>query len=397
MSEIEPYQRVKVDLSKPITDLDEAIRLSEALSKSELVPYALKGRSANIFHVIMTGQSLGLHWSEAIRVIYSPGQGQIGMRGSFLLAQLRKAGHSYKEEYSEDGTACTFTLTRGDTQESHSATFTIQDALQAGLAQEKDGKIIALSRDGKPLPWQNYTRRMLRWRAVSDCVGFFAPEVMLGFEVEGTTDPEPQAEVQLQPASTADKPASPLLQGAAESDQPATVVVPPPTPAEARATEAQLRQLDERMRQQGQEPHFTQQAVDQAVAWAEEQQATERDHRPASMLQPVDTEMLGVEDGAEVTPTIKALADQFAKLGWSPQEHRADMLHACSVYARRPIPRAQHLRKNEIVGLLTELYRVERSNPEAAHPVALADKVESWRQDWLASDTEAHDRYMTGQ
>lgn len=230
------YLSAKVDLMKPLADLDEAMRVADVLSKSTLVPRALQGKPANVLHVILTGQSLDLHWTEAVRVIYSPGDGQIGMRGSFLLSRLRRAGHTYSEKFSEDGTACTFHLTRGDTKEEFEATFNLDDAIQGGLLKRTDdGKLIALSREGKPLPWMSWTRRMLRWRAVSECVSFAAPEVSLGFEIEGSEPAaEPKAEVEL-------KPENPTGGGqpAAAGGQAAS------TPA------AGLRDLDQRMRGTG--------------------------------------------------------------------------------------------------------------------------------------------------
>lgn len=226
------YLDSKVDLLKPLADLDEAMRLADVLSKSTLVPRALQGKPPNVLQVILTGQALDLHWTEAIRVIYSPGEGQIGMRGQFLLSRLRQRGHTYREKYNEDGTACTFYLVRGDTKEEFESTFSIEDAVQGGLLKRTDdGRLVALSREGKPLPWMSWTRRMLRWRAVSECVSFGAPEVSLGFEVEGAeAPPEAKAEVDL-------KPQAPATEG-----QPAQAAPP---------AAAGLRDLDQRMRGQG--------------------------------------------------------------------------------------------------------------------------------------------------
>jgi hypothetical protein len=225
------YLDVPVNLLQPLATLDEAMHLADVLSRSTLVPRALQGKPANVLHVILTGQNLDLHWTEAVRVIYSPGEGQIGMRGSFLLSRLRRAGHTYREKFSEDGTACTFHLTRGDTKEEFEATFNLDDAVQGGLLKRTDdGRLVALSREGKPLPWMSWTRRMLRWRAVSECVSFAAPEVSLGFEIEGSEPAaESKAEVELKPDA-----------------QPAAAA-----PAGPPAAAAGLRDLDQRMRAAG--------------------------------------------------------------------------------------------------------------------------------------------------
>src|SRR6266516_7526150 len=155
----------------PLLNLDQAMRVSKVMSLSYIVPWSLYDKPSNVFHVIMSGQALKLHWTEAVRVIFSPGPGQIGLRAQFLLHQVRQAGHRYTIEPGED--SCTVTIKRGDTEEVFASTFTIEDAIQGGLVTRKpDGKLIAMSQSGKPLPWMQWDKKMLRWRAVTDVVSF---------------------------------------------------------------------------------------------------------------------------------------------------------------------------------------------------------------------------------
>lgn len=349
---------VKVDLSKPLADLDEAIRLSEALSRSELVPGSLRGRPANILHCLMTGQSMGLDWPTTLRVIFSPGAGQVGIRGQFLLAKLREAGHDY--EWKEAGDSCTFIVHRDYRAEipgrTYEATFTLDDAVSAGLAQRKpDGSIVAFSSGGKPLPWQAYRANMLFWRAAAKCVNRAAPEVALGFEVQGAEGPrEPEPEVQLVPQS----PAPPAAGEAAPGD------------GAAQAMTAQQARLAELNRDMGGEDPLPEIAVPAAP-------------RPAERSRAVRLEA--------------QLATQFTELGWDPgTEHRADILRACSVFARRPVTTVRDLSEEEMELLGTGLNNIIDNQPERAYEAVLADLVESWRQGWREADEDACELYEMG-
>ena len=151
MTEIERRQ-VAVNLGGPITDLDQAMRAADILSRSDLLPYALRGNAPNTLLVMLTGQELGLSLTQAFRTIYVPSGGQPQLRGVLALAKLRLAGHSYKFEETDD--SCKFTVIRGDTGEEFEGSFTVEDAITAKLAKRgPDGGIVALSEKGKELPW----------------------------------------------------------------------------------------------------------------------------------------------------------------------------------------------------------------------------------------------------
>jgi hypothetical protein len=378
---------VKVDLLKPISDLDEALRLSDALALSTLVPDSLRGKPASILHVILTGQALDLHWTEAIRVIYSPGNGQVGMRAQFLLSQLRKAGHKYSAEYSEDGQSCTFTLIRKDEPDNpYTATFSRQDAIDAKL----------ISKDN----WTRYFKRMLRARAITDCVGFGAPEVLLGFVVEGD---EPEAPpVQLKPSAPA-----------------------PPSPAEAATSEAagqadQLRELDERM--QGPRPETMTQPVsfddtpespamggnlpdepigvtlareaDEAEAVAEAELATaptvpdaEAPTAPSASASPDEP----VDASGKAKDVV--LSEWFTAFGYDPKQYPEQVLHICSVFTRRRITGARAMKAAEVMKLTNELSALYRRTDELAPVSRLADASAAWAEAWRAEDPEGFSAY----
>lgn len=360
---------VKVDLSKPLADLDEAIRLADQLSRSDLVPGSLRGRPANILHVLMAGQTLGLDWPTSLRVIFSPGPGQIGLRGQFLLAKLREAGHDYEWEEAED--SCTFIIHRDYKSKpagrTYKAMFALEDAVAAGLAQRKpDGTVVALSRDGKPLPWQAYRKNMLFWRSVALCINRAAPEVGLGFEIQGAEGPrDPEPEVQLVPQGTAPQAPAPPAAGEAAPG------------GEAAQARARLEALNAEM-----------------GGGAEPQPGPDPEPQPEDLPAPAAPERPRVPERSKVVRLEARLATQFTELGWDPgTEHRAEILKACSMFAQRPVTTVRDLTEDEMEILSTELNTIIDKQPAAAYEAILSERVEAFSETWFEADEESHEAY----
>lgn len=175
--------RPLVPLSGPISDLDSAYRYAAALAQASIVPNDLRNSPSNVLLVILYGQQLNVPPVIAIQTI-SVVKGRPQIAGKLLLAKVREAGHRTKITDHTDR-SCTVTITRGDTDEQHTETFTLDDAVASKLVAIKDGKPYARSKQGEALPWENYTKRMLMWRAVGYCVDAICPEVRMGFAVEG--------------------------------------------------------------------------------------------------------------------------------------------------------------------------------------------------------------------
>lgn len=183
---------VHVPLGRPLADMDQAWRMAVAFANADIVGSDLRGKPANAFLVMLYGQRLGLPPEVAISAI-SVVKGKPRMSGQLLLAKVREAGHRPKIVHG-DG-KCTVTITRGDDGDEHTEEFTLADAVTAKLCSIKDGKPYARSAKGEPLPWENYPKRMLQWRAVGACVDVICPEVRMGFAVEDEMDdPAPQQE-----------------------------------------------------------------------------------------------------------------------------------------------------------------------------------------------------------
>lgn len=187
MSESTELERRPVNLGSPMTDMDEAYRLSKNLALASLMPDAIRGKPADVLALLMYGQDLGLSPMQAIQGIYVV-KGKPQLSGTTWIALARKAGHKVRILESTDE-LCTVEITRvDDTGNPHRETFTLQDAVRAGLCHIKEGKAFSRSSKGEPMPWESYTRTMLRNRAISGCAKFACPEVALGFGVEGDYD-----------------------------------------------------------------------------------------------------------------------------------------------------------------------------------------------------------------
>lgn len=176
--------KVAVPLDGPLADADQAWRLARFFAAADIVPQDLRNKPANAFLVILYGQRLGLPPEIALSTV-SVVKGKPRMAGQLLLAKVREAGHRPKIVHGDN--ECTVTITRDDGDE-HTETFTLDEAVKAGLCKIKDGQVQARSQKGEPLPWETYTKRMLQWRAVGACVDIICPEVKMGFLVEGELD-----------------------------------------------------------------------------------------------------------------------------------------------------------------------------------------------------------------
>ena len=91
-------------------------------------------------------------------------EGSASMKPEAMLGLVRQAGHSVTIEIS-DG-AATAIGKRIDSGDEHTATFTLQDAEDAGLAGKKN--------------WKQYQDAMLQWRAVSKLCRALFSDVVLG-------------------------------------------------------------------------------------------------------------------------------------------------------------------------------------------------------------------------
>lgn len=165
-------------------DLQSTMTIARALASSSIIPTDLRGKPANCLVVMMYGKILDLPIMVAFNTI-SVVNGRPKLEAKLVLSLVRRAGHQVTWGHT-DADSATLTISRGDREEEFTATFTTQDAVDAGLVTKKpDGSLVARSKEGKVLPWESWRRRMLRWRVVDEVTDVICPEVKMGFGVEG--------------------------------------------------------------------------------------------------------------------------------------------------------------------------------------------------------------------
>jgi hypothetical protein len=195
VSESTEIDRRPVTLGAPMTDLDGAYRLAKALAMASVMPDALRGKPSDVLALIMYGQDLGMSPMQAIQSIYVvKGKPQLSATGWIALAQRQGYRIVEIESTVERATVEISHPGRPD-RKPHRETYTLERAAKAGLCRiGEDGKAIARSSKGDPLPWEAHTQVMLRNRALTTAAKFYCPEVALGFDIEGSYDYIPDHE-----------------------------------------------------------------------------------------------------------------------------------------------------------------------------------------------------------
>lgn len=167
-----------VPVGRPLSNLEEVVELSKGLAVSGLVPDTLRGKPNDVAVILLYGAELGLTPMQAIQGIYVV-KGRPMLSAQTWGTKIRQCGHRLVvlESSRTQATVC---ITRGDDKTQHVETFTIEDAIAAGLCKMQDGKVISRGARGDALPWEAYTKTMLRNRAITHCARFACPEAAFG-------------------------------------------------------------------------------------------------------------------------------------------------------------------------------------------------------------------------
>jgi hypothetical protein len=434
--------KVPVDITMPLRTLDEAWRVAVMLSQSDFVPVQLRGKEINTLVVLLTGVELGLTPTQSLRSIYISKSGMPALYVEMMLAKVRQAGHDYDWKYPEPD-RCVFYLTRKDSAKTYETEYSLADAKIARLVSEdKYGNLVALSLQGKPLPWMLHSKDMLFARAAGRAVKRVCPEVTLGFQIAEAMDPEGpppgpglpvpepkpegppppadavQAEVidldrqmtpaaqddtHKQPSGASGEPqggrgrrnrgapppapqghtAAPFGTGGrpAESVEPGLEALPPRDESD-RVTEAERLSV---MAEMGAGPSHHE-------AWASGDftHAGEEPDPTGAPTAGTPTEETPAASSTAL-PAAEALSKdtllgRFETCGWAWSPYYRSVLDAIRDYVRRPVQGIADLSAIELESLSAVLGRLIAKHPEEHLPVALADEVEKWREDWHKAD-----------
>lgn len=158
--------RIAAIIPKNFTDI---LNMSEVFYQSGMAPKSLDSAS-KIAVAIQYGLEVGLPPMQALQNIAVVGQRPC-LWGDALPALIYKHNHSLDESIEGEGDdmIATCILTRGDTGQKITKTFSMKQAKKAGLA-------------GKGV-WRSYPERMLQMRARGFAVRDGAPDAMVGLAV----------------------------------------------------------------------------------------------------------------------------------------------------------------------------------------------------------------------
>lgn len=218
-AEVELYRLKQAELAYDVdmpTTLRERMAYARSLASSALIPKAFRsGRGgedgtretvANVLLAVELGNTLGLSPLQALCQV-NVVEGKPGLGAEGQLAQVLKAGHDiYVDETASDRTKGVVVAQRAGQDRVHTFTYTLDDAVAAGLVRIVEGKPYARSSNGKALPWETSTPDMLVWRAVTRCCKRLFPDVVGGL---ASVEDEPGTQYAPGAASPAATPTAP--------------------------------------------------------------------------------------------------------------------------------------------------------------------------------------------
>lgn len=153
----------------PVT-LDEAMRFSDMLAKSSMVPKAYQGKPEDVLVAVQWGKELGLAPLQALQNIACiNGKPSVYGDAAMALVQASPVCDGIEEHIEGEGTAnpVAVCIAHRKNRTPVKATFSVEDAKRAGLW-------------GKQGPWQAYPKRMLQMRARGFALRDAFPDVLKG-------------------------------------------------------------------------------------------------------------------------------------------------------------------------------------------------------------------------
>jgi hypothetical protein len=151
MSNLAVVQQTNIFSLTP-RSLEEAMKFSDIMSKSSIVPKHYQGKAADILVAVQMGSEIGLKPMQSLQNI-AVINGKPSVYGDALIAlvQVHPEFENIIEYFDEKLQAAICTLKRRN-QSEHTVIYSIEDAKKASLWN-------------KVGPWQQYPKRMLQMRA----------------------------------------------------------------------------------------------------------------------------------------------------------------------------------------------------------------------------------------
>jgi hypothetical protein len=180
----------------PVT-LDEAMRFSDMLAKSQMVPKAYQGKPEDVLVAVQWGRELGLAPLQALQNIACiNGKPSVYGDAAMALVQASSVCENIEEFFENEDTSAMVAvcIARRKGRTPVTVKFSIDDAKRAGLW-------------GKTGPWQQYPKRMMQMRARGFALRDAFPDVLKGLiTAEEAQDYPTQGEKDITPP----RPSNPL-------------------------------------------------------------------------------------------------------------------------------------------------------------------------------------------
>jgi hypothetical protein len=208
------------------TTLDEAMRFSEMLSKSQMVPKAYQGKPEDVLVAVQWGKELGLAPMQALQNIACiNGKPSVYGDAAMALVQASSVCEGIEEFFEGEGTPnpIAVCVAHRRNRTPVTAKFSVEDAKRAGLWN-------------KPGPWQAYPKRMMQMRARGFALRDAFPDVLKGLITAEEAQDYPQENVGMQ-ADHVQKSAPKAL-----PKNPLDAIAPPALPAEPEPVQADPQQ-----------------------------------------------------------------------------------------------------------------------------------------------------------
>jgi hypothetical protein len=151
--------------------IDRIWRFAERIAPSRYLDPKIQHDVATVFHILCTGQELGLAWTTSLRSIFKD-----GMRGAAILGLLQSHGFKVEFVFSKEPVGCTCTITRPGDQEGRSRTFTLDDARRIKTEWNPNTKEWRTLADNPY--YVNYPEDCCQWRSLVRCGRVQAADVI---------------------------------------------------------------------------------------------------------------------------------------------------------------------------------------------------------------------------
>lgn len=151
-------------------NLDEAMRLSELLSKSQMIPPAYRSKPEDVFVAIAWGKEIGLAPLQSLQnIAVISGKPSVYGDAAMALVQNSSTCDNIEEYFEGEGTVnpIAVCVAHRKNRSAVTAKFSVEDAKRAGLW-------------GKQGPWSSYPKRMLQMRARGFAIRDAFPDVLKG-------------------------------------------------------------------------------------------------------------------------------------------------------------------------------------------------------------------------